>query len=63
MLSELEVIKQHQNNISNGFASLKNLNHCVDINKDWENIKENIKTSAKDTLGHEREESVVKQHN
>jgi hypothetical protein len=50
MLSELEVMKQYQN-ISNGFASLKSLNDCEDINRDWENVKENIKTSAEGSLG------------
>jgi hypothetical protein len=28
-------------------AALKNLNDSEDINTSWENIKENIKTSAK----------------
>jgi len=30
---------------------LKNLRDDKDINKAWENIKENIKTSAKESLG------------
>jgi len=30
---------------------LKNLSNCEDINRAWENIKENIKTSAKESLG------------
>jgi len=30
---------------------LKNLSNDEDINRAWENIKENIKTSAKDSLG------------
>jgi hypothetical protein len=30
---------------------LENLTPNKDINRDWENIKENIKTSAKDSLG------------
>jgi hypothetical protein len=52
MLSELEVMQQqHQIKISKGFASLDNLNDCKDINRDWKNIKENIKTSAKGSLG------------
>jgi hypothetical protein len=50
-LSELEVTKQYQIKISNRFAALKNLNVCEDINRDWENIKENIKVSAKESLG------------
>ena len=50
-LSELEVWKQYQIEICNGFAALENLNESEDINRAWENIKENIKTSAKDSLG------------
>jgi predicted metallo-beta-lactamase superfamily hydrolase len=30
---------------------LENLNDSEDINRAWENIKENIKSSAKDRLG------------
>ena len=37
---------------------MENLNDDEDVNRTWENIKENIKTSAKDSLGlHE-----LKQH-
>jgi acid phosphatase class B len=55
-LNELEVRKQYQ--ISNRFAALENLSDGEDINRAWENIKVNTKTSAKDSLGlHE-----VKQH-
>ena len=50
-LSELEVRKHYQINISNMFAALKNLNDSEDINRAWENIKEKIKTSAKESLG------------
>jgi len=54
-LNELEVKKQCQIEIKNRFASLKDLN---DINRAWENIKDKIKTSSKDSLGlHE-----LKQH-
>ena len=36
---------------------MEKLNDSEDINMDWENIKENIKTSAKDSLGlHELKE-------
>jgi len=38
------------NKVSNSFAALENLNDSKDINKDWENITENIKTSAKESL-------------
>jgi len=37
--------------ISKKFAALENLNDSEDMNGDWENIKENIKTSAKVSLG------------
>ena len=46
-LSKLEVRKQYQIKISNRFAALENLSDSEDINRAWENIKENIKTSAK----------------
>jgi hypothetical protein len=46
-LNELEVRKEYQIEILNRFAALGNLSDDEDINRDWENIKENIKTSAK----------------
>jgi hypothetical protein len=33
------------------FAALENVNDSEDINRDWESIKVNIKTSAKESLG------------
>jgi len=48
-LYELEV--SYQIEITNRFAALENLSDSEDINRDSENIKENIKTSAKDSLG------------
>jgi len=57
-LNELEVRKQYQMKISNKFAALENLSDSEDIHRALENIKENTKTSAKDSLGlHE-----LKQH-
>jgi hypothetical protein len=50
-LSELEVWKQYKIEVSNWFAALENLNESEGINRAWKNIKENIKTSAKDSLG------------
>jgi hypothetical protein len=44
--SELEVRKKYQLKISNRFSALENLNDSKDINRAWENIKENIKISA-----------------
>jgi len=49
-LNELEVRKQYQMEISNRFAALENLRVSKDINRAWYNIKENIKTSAKQSL-------------
>jgi len=49
-LNELEVRKQYQIEITNRFAALDNLSDGKDINRAWENIKENMKTSAKESL-------------
>ena len=57
-LKDLEVKKQYQIEITNRFAALGNISDDGDINRAWENIKYNIKTSAKESLGlHE-----LKQH-
>jgi hypothetical protein len=37
--------------MSNRLAALENLNDSEGINRAWENIKENIKISAKESLG------------
>jgi hypothetical protein len=50
-LSEMEVRKHFQTELSNMFAALKNSNDSEDINRAWENIKGNIKIMAKETLG------------
>jgi len=50
-LNELEVRKQYQIEITNRLAAMENLNGSEDINSAWENIKDNIKTSATDSLG------------
>jgi uncharacterized protein YPO0396 len=56
-LSELKVRKQYQLKISDRFAALENLNVSEDINRAWEDIKENIKISSKESLGvHERKQ-------
>jgi len=49
-LNEMEVRKQYKIKISNMFAALENLSDSEDINRAWENIKENIKTSSKVSL-------------
>jgi hypothetical protein len=45
------VRKQCQIKISIGSAALENFNDSMDMNRAWENIKESIRTSAKDSLG------------
>jgi hypothetical protein len=37
--------------ITNRFAALENLGVDEHVNRAWKNIKENIKTSAKESLG------------
>ena len=49
-LNEPEVMERYQIEITNRFAALENLNDDEDVNWTWENIKENIQTSAKESL-------------
>jgi hypothetical protein len=56
-LNDLKVRKQYQIKITNRFAALENVSEDEDINTAWESIKENIKTSATESLGmHERKQ-------
>ena len=48
-LKDLEVKKQYQIEITNRFAALGSISD-EDIYRTWKNIKENIKTSAKESL-------------
>jgi hypothetical protein len=50
-LNELEVRKQNQIKILKRLPALENLSYSEDINRAWENIEENNKTSAKESLG------------
>jgi hypothetical protein len=50
-LKDLEVRKQYQIEIKNRFAALEDLSDDEVINRASEIIKENIKTSAKQSLG------------
>jgi hypothetical protein len=50
-LNELDVREHYQLDITNKFAALESLTIGDDINRAWENIKENIKTSATEDLG------------
>ena len=44
-------IKKYQIEITKRFAAFENLNADESVNSPWENIKQNIKTSAKESLG------------
>ena len=46
-LKELEVKEKYQIEITNRFAALENLNVDEDVNRVWENIKENTKPQLK----------------
>jgi hypothetical protein len=50
-LNEVEGKEQYRVEISNRFAALENLDAEVDINRAWKTIRENIKFSAKESLG------------
>jgi len=50
-LNEPEVREHYQIEITNRFAALENVNYYEDVNRTWENIKENIQTSAEESLG------------
>ncbi|PNF22122.1 hypothetical protein B7P43_G06799 [Cryptotermes secundus] len=51
-LNEVEVKEQYCVEISNRFAAFENLDTEVDVNKAWETIRQNIKMSAKESLGY-----------
>jgi hypothetical protein len=50
-LNEEEVKEQYQIKIKNKFAALENLDDNGDINRAWETIRENIRISAKESIG------------
>jgi len=50
-LNEPEVREQNQIEITNRFAALENVKDEEDGNRTWENIKDNIHTSAEESLG------------
>ena len=47
----IQVRKRYQIEITNRFTALENVGEEEDINSAWERIKENIKTSATESLG------------
>jgi hypothetical protein len=51
-LSEVDGKEQYNVEISNRIASLENLDADVNINRAWETIRENIKVSAKESIGY-----------
>jgi hypothetical protein len=51
-LNEVESKEQFRVEVSNRFAALEDLDAEVEINSAWETIRENIKTSAKESLGY-----------
>jgi hypothetical protein len=53
-LDDIEVKEKYQVEISNRFAALEILDESFDINNSWESIREIIKTSTKDNIGHHR---------
>jgi hypothetical protein len=49
-LNELEVRKQYYIKISNRFTALENIGDSEGINRTWENIRENIQISGKESI-------------
>jgi hypothetical protein len=50
-LNEKEVEEQYQVTIKNKFAALENLDDNGDISRAWDTIRENIRISAKESIG------------
>jgi 50S ribosomal subunit-associated GTPase HflX len=50
-LNEEEVKEQYQIMIKNKFAALENLDDNGDVNRAWETIRQNIRISAKESIG------------
>jgi DNA repair ATPase RecN len=51
-LNQGDVKEQYQVTIRNKFAALENVEDSGDINRAWDNIRENIKISAQESLGY-----------
>jgi hypothetical protein len=51
-LNDAEVKEQYQVKITNRFDALENFGDNVDMNRAWENIRQNRQISAKESLGH-----------
>jgi hypothetical protein len=50
--NEVEDREQYRVEISNRFSLFESLDTEVDINRAWETVRENIKISAKESLGY-----------
>jgi hypothetical protein len=53
-LHEVDNKGRYQMEILNRFSDLENSDESSDINNVWKSITENIKTSAKDSVGYQR---------
>jgi hypothetical protein len=51
-LNEVEGKEQYRVEVSNRFATLEDSDAEVEINSAWEMIRENIKATAKESLGY-----------
>jgi hypothetical protein len=51
-LNDVEGKEQFRVEVSNRFAALENLDAEVEVNSAWETIRQNIKSSAKESLGY-----------
>jgi DNA repair ATPase RecN len=51
-LNEGDVTEQYQVTIRNKYAALENSEDNGDINRTWDNIRENVKISAQESLGY-----------
>jgi DNA repair ATPase RecN len=51
-LNKGDVKEKYQVTITNKFAALKNFEDSGDINRAWDNIRENIKILAQESLGY-----------
>jgi uncharacterized FlaG/YvyC family protein len=51
-LNEGDVKEQYQVTIRNKFPALENLQDSGDINRAWDNVRQNIKISAQGSLGY-----------
>jgi hypothetical protein len=51
-LNQVEGKEQFRVEVSNRFAALEDLDAEVELNSDWETIRENIKISAKESIGY-----------